>query len=279
MPSDIRSFFGGKPAGTPAPAPPAKETKKRGRPKTIVSDDEDDEPVKKATPKRAAAQNKPEPALEETTADDFFGKGSKPKRTSDAVRRSRGKASTEATPQKSTGKVNDSKATPTRGSTRAKKNTNYVDLAEDDFPDDDLEDNADDVFKTGAAVGRRLADDYEEGSDDEDDKPIVPKKRASAKQKKVKDEDDFEPDGDVDMKDINAEHDFVVPGDDEDVVVDKPARKTSAKYTTKKRKSTALEEGDDDLEIEEAKPAKKVRCQACMHHIEDDYTLSVLWPC
>ncbi|KAK4506807.1 hypothetical protein PRZ48_000540 [Zasmidium cellare] len=254
MPSDIRSFFGGKPAGTPAPPPPAKE-KKRGRPKKVVSDDEDDEPVKKATPKKKAAEKKPEPVLEETTADDFFGKGSKPKRTLDAVRKSTGKASTQATPQKNASKTNGSKATPTRGSARAKKTTNYADLADDDFPDDDLEDNADDLFKSGAAVGRRMGDDYEEATD-EDDKPIVPKKKASAKQKKVKDEDDFEPDGDVDMKDVNDEDHFIVPDDDEEIIEDKPAKKNPAK-TSKKRKSTALEEDDDDLEVEEAKPAKK----------------------
>lgn len=257
MPSDIRSFFGGKPAGTPAPPPPAKETKKRGRAKKIVSDDEDDEPVKKATPKKKAREVKHEPEPEETTAADFFGKDSKPKRTSDAVRKSTGKASTQATPQKkSTAKTNGSKPTPTRGSARAKKTANYTELADDDFPNDDLEDNAEDLFKSGAAVGRRMGDDYEEGTEDEDDKPIVPKKRESAKHKKIKEEDDFEPDGDVDMKDANEDDDFVVPDDDEEIVKDKPAKKTPAK-ASRKRKSTALEEDDDDLEVEEAKPAKK----------------------
>jgi replication factor C subunit 1 len=49
MPSDIRSFFGGKPAGTPAKAPPPKEEKPKGRGRTkknvIVEDSEDDDDV------------------------------------------------------------------------------------------------------------------------------------------------------------------------------------------------------------------------------------------
>lgn len=266
MPSDIRSFFGGKPAGTPAEKKIKEQpSKKRGRAKKIVSDDEDDEPVpKKAAPKKSAAkkQDEPEAALEETTAGDYFGKG-KPKRT-EAVRPARAKeATTDATPKKSTksAKTNGSKATPNgRGSARsAKTKKSYADLDADDFPDDDLEDNADDVFKSNAATGQRLGDDYEEGTDDEDDKPIVPKKREVGKQKKLKDheQDDYDPDEDVDMKDTNPDDDFVVPDDDEEIVEDKPAKKTPAKASNK-RKSTALDEDDeDDLEVEQAKPAKK----------------------
>jgi replication factor C subunit 1 len=49
MPSDIRSFFGGRPAGIPAKAPPPKEEKPKGRGRTkkivIVEDSEDDDDV------------------------------------------------------------------------------------------------------------------------------------------------------------------------------------------------------------------------------------------
>lgn len=259
MPSDIRSFFGGKPAGTPADKPKEEEKpKKRGRAKKIVSDDEDDEPAaKKATPKRAAPkkQTEPEPVVEETTADDFFGKG-KPKR-SEAVRpKSSGKDKPKETPKKSAAKANGAKATPNgRSSARAKKTTSYVELADDDFPDDDLED-AQDVFKSGAATGRRMGDDYEEATDDEDDNHFVTKKNGAGKQKKLKaeDEDEFDPDGDIDMKDTNPDDDFVVPDEDEEIVEDKPAKKTPAK-ASRKRKSTALDDDDDD--DEEVKPAKK----------------------
>lgn len=267
MPSDIRSFFGGKPAGTMAEKPKPKtedKTKKRGRTRKIVDDDEDedDEPAAKksaSSKKPAAKKPEPEPVLEETTADDFFGKG-KPKRTADSRPKPAKKEAAEETPKKKAApKSKSAKSTSNgRGSTRTKKETNYVDLDADDFPDDDMEDAAEDVFKTNAATGRRLGDDYQEATDDEDDKPLQPKKRESGRQKKIKDddEDDFEPDGDVDMKDTNPEDDFVVPDDDEKIIEDKPAKKTPAKASSK-RKSDALDEDEDDLEIEQAKPAKK----------------------
>lgn len=266
MPSDIRSFFGGKPAGTVAEKPKTEDkTKKRGRGRKIVEDDEDedDEPAtKKATSskKTAAKKVEPERELEETTADDFFAKG-KPKRTADTRPKPVKQDVKEETPKKKpAAKSKSAKTTPNgRTSTRAKKDTHYVDLDADDFPDDDMEGDADDVDKTTAATGRRLGDDYREASDDEDDLPLVPKKRESGKQKKIKDdEDDFDPDGDVDMKDTNPDDDFVVPDEDERIVEDKPAKKTPAKASAK-RKSTALDEDDDDLEIEQAKPAAKKR--------------------
>ena len=46
MPSDIRSFFGGRPAGTPAKPPPPKEEKpkkSRGRKAKVLEDSDDDE--------------------------------------------------------------------------------------------------------------------------------------------------------------------------------------------------------------------------------------------
>ncbi|CZT24794.1 related to replication factor C, subunit RFC1 (large subunit) [Ramularia collo-cygni] len=269
MPTDIRSFFGGKPAGTVAEKPKPKaedKTKKRGRGRKIVEDDDDDNEDEEPATKKAAASKKttakkpePEPELEETTADDFFAKG-KPKRTADVRPKPIKKAPAEETPKKKpAAKSKSAKSTPNgRASTRTKKETHYVDLDADDFPDDDLEGDADDVAKVSAATGRRLGDDYREATDDEDDLPLVPKKRQSGKQKKIKDddEDDFTPDGDVDMKDTNPEDDVVVPDEDERIVENKPAKKTPAKASAK-RKSTALDEDDDDLEIEQAKPAKK----------------------
>lgn len=266
MPSDIRSFFGGKPAGTLAEKAKPKvedKTKKRGRTRKIVEDDddEDEEPATKKTASSKKTNTKkpePEPVLEETTADDFFAKG-KPKRTADTRPKPVKKDAAEETPKKKpAAKSKTAKSTPSgRGSTRSKKETNYIDLDADDFPDDDMEDGADDVFKANAATGRRLGDDYKEATDDEDDVPLVPKKRETGRQKKLKvdDEDDFDPDGDVDMKDTNPEDDFVVPDDDERIIEGKPAKKTPAKAASKRK--AALDDDDDDLEIEQAKPAKK----------------------
>ena len=280
MPSDIRSFFGGKPLSTPAEKPKAKEaekTKKRGRRRKVVDDEDDDEDedivvTKKATPQKKKAQVVPEAVLEETTADDFFQKASKPRRSEAAVRpKTRNKpAAEEETPKKTNGvkatPKKDTKATTNgsaRSSARKRKGTSYVEIDEDDFADGlDADGGADDNFKAAAKTGRRMDDGYDEGSEDEEDLTLVAKKRVSGRQKKIKDEDDedeFEPDKDVDMKDTNADDDFVVPNDEEEIVEDEPAKKTPAKAKAgRKRKSPDVEdEGDDDLEMDEVKPARK----------------------
>lgn len=280
MPSDIRSFFGGKPAGSPAEKPAAKakaEPKKgRGRTRKVVEEDEDEDeeevqPAKKATPKKKKAPE-PEPErTEETTADDFFGSTSKskPKRSEPAVKarpKTRGKLEAqvddEAMPVKKGSAANGKSNGSTRGSARKGKKVDTY--AEDDFPDDDLLEGAVDNAKADAAVGRRMGDDYDEGTDDEDDVPLVPKRaERSGRQKKLAshDQDDYDPEGDVEMKDTNADDDFVVPDEDEQIVVDRPAKTTPAK-AAKKRKSAAThddDDDDDDMEIEEKPAAKKPR--------------------
>ena len=279
MPSDIRSFFGGKPSGTPAEKAKAKpqESKKRGRARKIVEDDEDEDEeeavsTKKSTPKKAGMKKEasPEKELEETTAGDYFGKGNKPKRSEAAVR-TKAAAAAKKTPKKKTG----AKATPNgsggaRSSARKTKQTSYAELDENDFPDDDLEDEAEDNVKVEMKSGRRMGDDYKEATDEEeeeeeeeeDDKPLAPvKKRESAGQKNIKEEEEgFEPeDEDVTMKDTNADDDFVMPDGDEEIVEDKPAKKvTTPVKRGKKRKSESLDEDEvDDLEMEEVKPAAK----------------------
>lgn len=265
MPSDIRSFFGGKPAAKPAETAKPKETtepKKRGRARKVVEDDEDDEEPtpKKSTTKRTPAkkQPSPEPVLEETTADDFFGKGTKPKRGEPVRSTTKVKPATgeELKPAKPAPKKAGSNG---RSSTRTKTTTSYVDLDADDFPDDDLEEDADDVFKAGAKRGRKMEDKYEEGTDDEDDEPVQPKRtERTGKQVPLRGQDRVDPDADVDMKDTNPDDDFVVPDDDEEIVEDKPAKKTTA-AAAKKRKAPILDDEDDedDFEIEEPKPATK----------------------
>lgn len=267
MPSDIRSFFGGKPAGSPAePAKPkkAEEPKKRGRARKVVEDDEDDEPApKKATPNKASAKKQPEPdpVMEETTADDFFGKGNKPKRSEPVRPKAPSKPATkkeveeESKPTKSSSK----KATPNgKTSTRNKPTKSYAEFDADDFPDDDMEDDADDVFKAGAKSGRKMDDAYEEGTDDEDDAPVQPKRTTgrTSKQKTLRGHDQDDNDEDVEMKDTNADDDFVVPDDDEEIVEDKPATKTKS-AAAKKRKAPVVDDDDDDLDIEETKPTRK----------------------
>nr|POE96464.1 replication factor c subunit 1 [Quercus suber] len=247
MPSDIRNFFGGKPTGTPA-AKPKEEPKKRGR-KKVISDDEEE--VVKPSPKRAVKkkQPEPEPVGEETTADDYFGKGTKPKR-SEVVRRKA--AARESTPQPN-GKSAEPRGSVKTPRSRGKKDVSYVEVDENDFPDDDVAGDTDN-FKADAMVGKRMGDDYQEGTDDDDgdDKSAVPIKKTNGRQTKSKADDDFDPDGDVDMKDTNADDDFLDPDADEQIVENKPAKRGSAK-TGKKRKV----DDEDDLEIDEVKPKKR----------------------
>ncbi|KAK6439217.1 DNA replication factor C complex subunit Rfc1 [Oleoguttula sp. CCFEE 5521] len=261
MPSDIRSFFGGKPAAAAPEPPKEKETKKRGRARKVVDDDDEDEP----SPKKPAASKKkqaePEPELEETTAGDFFGKDSKPKRSAATARpKTRGKPTADdAVPQVVVTRHGSAKGTPNgKGSARSKKTTSYVEINEDDFPEDDLEEDADDVFKVAAKTGKKLGDDYEEGTDEEDEKVLKPQKgtKAKAANGKVKDED-----GDVKMKDEDLDADFVVPDDEDELLEIKSATKPAAS-PSKKRKSEALcddEEGFAEVEREKkrATPVKK----------------------
>lgn len=143
--------------------------------------------------------------------------------------------------------------------------THAEDLNEDDFPDDDL-DGADEVF---AAEYKRPSKDQGDGPADEDDSDeddIVIRKKPAGRGKQAKlTEDDYNPDDDVDMKDTNPEDDFVVPGDDERMVEDKPAAKTKAKAGTK-RKAKAVVDEDDDEESDEApkKKAKKAKKPAAI---------------
>lgn len=266
MPSDIRSFFGGKPSGTPAEQPPPQEPKPKGRSKRKVIDDDDDDDEdevgkvksKKASPKKKKPE--PEAALEETTAGDYFGKGSKPKRSDAGRPKAAAKETPKATPKKP---VNGKRAETngSRSSARKTKTTSYAEIDETEFPDDDLDDvnGASDNSAADFKRGRRVGGDDEAGAGDEDDQPSVPKRAERAgRQKKLKhhEQDDFEPDGDVDMKDTNDDDDFVVPDDDEEIVTDRPAKKATV-AASKKRKSAVFDDDEEELELEEAKPAKK----------------------
>jgi replication factor C subunit 1 len=245
MPSDIRAFFGGKPAPKEAPAPEPEKSKKRGRSKKIIDDDEDEDerPTKHSLASTKKKQKlEPEPILEETTADDYFakGKGQKPKRSEPLRPKSaEPEPAVVRTPKKSAAKVNGTKATPTRSSARSKKTTNYIDLDPDDFPDEDLEEDADDIFKGNAKTGRRADDDYEEGTDAEDELPVVSRKGGNPRGRKPQSADD------------EQEHD--------DSNANNKLRNGTRAKAGSKRKSAVAEDDEDEegLEVAEAKPVKK----------------------
>ncbi|GME49001.1 replication factor c subunit 1 [Neofusicoccum parvum] len=234
----------------------AKPAKKRGRParKVVEDSDDEDEPPKKATPKKAApkkqTKREPTPEGEETTASAFFG-SSKPARS--APSKTPKPAVKTETPKSSPSKAKangKTAATPTRTSARKTKPATYVEVKDEDedFFDDD--EDGDDIFTAAFKKKGKQADDYVESSEDE---PVtLPQRQASGKsQKKLKEEDDFEAEEDVDMKDADPEDDFVVPDDDEEIVTSK--KKKPAVKAGRKRKSA---ETDDELEEE---PPKKPR--------------------
>lgn len=205
-------------------------------------------------------KREPTPELEETTTSDFFAKSNKPKRTEPVKKAAEKPVETpKATPKKAGGRAsnNGTPATNGRTSGRAKKSvTSYAERDNDDeFNDDDL-DNADDIF--GNYYKGKVKDDYIEGGDSDEDLPVKLPHRGTPKapakqQKKIKDEDDFEPEEDVDMKDLDAEDDFVEPEEEERAVKSTPKKTTAGR----KRKSPEPEEVDSEEEKPKKSRAKK----------------------
>ncbi|OCL10239.1 DNA replication factor C, large subunit [Glonium stellatum] len=261
MPADIRSFFGGgrQSQGSQSQSTPAKKDEKQVRgARRVIDDSEDDEPdekPKKPSPKKPTPKKQAKRALspegQATTTSDYFGSKNKPKRTEPV----KSKKPTESTPKQSPVKAKGkaAKSTPstpaTNGKTsaRVKKPVTYTAVEDDDFIDDDL-DGADDVFAEDFKKnGKTRGDDY---IDDEDEvvlpHRVSPKKRDQ--KKPVKEEGDFVPDAkDVDMEDVDPDDDFINPDDEEQILVDKPAKGNSKRPTVgRKRKSLELEDDEED---------------------------------
>lgn len=218
---------------------------------------------KKNTPKKPPVKKpakEQSPKLEETTTSDFFASKNKPKR-SEPVKKKTTQPTPKATPATANG--NSSKtATPTkssRGPGRPRKQvTSYaVKDDEDEFPDDDLDD-ADDIFGEDFKPRGKKDDYVEVAASDDDDLPVALPHRATPKkpgkiQKTVKDDDDFVLEAeDVDMKDADAEDDFVDPDDGERAVSSKPKKTSTA---GRKRKTPELD-GEAEEDEEEEGPSR-----------------------
>ena len=214
MPSDIRNFFGGKvpeAASSPEKKPEKKTTSKRGRPRKVLEDSDDDAKPspKKTTPRKTQAKKRgPSPDGEETTAADYFG-AKKPKKT-DSPRTSKPMKDSavpkvEVTPKASTSKLAKSNGTPsTRGSERKRKLVNYDVGDGDDENDEDeegefkptkleLDEDQDDIFTSEYKNGRRGDNGYEEDEDmkdvaDLDDDEVKPRKGGAKAGRKRKSE-------------------------------------------------------------------------------------------
>ena len=161
-----------------------------------------------------------------------------------------------ATPKKATGRAlkNVTPAKSGRASGRAKKQvTSYAERDNDDeFPDDDLED-ADDIF--GDDYKGKGKDDYVEGAESDEDLPAKLPHRGTPKtstkiQKKIKEEDDYEPQKDVDMKDLDADDDPAEPEEEQPI-------KSLPKKATAGRKRKSPEPDPEEEEEEDEKPKKK----------------------
>jgi replication factor C subunit 1 len=170
------------------------------------------------------------------------------------------KATPKTTPSKANGKSSkeETPATNGRGSARAKKPITYAEPEkEDEFPDDELN-AADDIFGDNFKKNGKK-DDYIEvvNSDDEDTPIALPHrstpKRPAKQQKKLKADDDFDPeDDDVDMKDVEPEDDFIEPEEEERAVKSKVKKSSTA---GRKRKSPELDDEEEDDE-EDEKPKR-----------------------
>lgn len=119
--------------------------------------------------------------------------------------------------------------------------------------DDGLDGGDDDVFAANNKPnGSRHGDDYEEESQDE--QLVQPRRISAGKSKQakaVKEENAQVSAGDdVDMRDVQAEDDFVNPDANERIAVDRPSNtRKSGPLSSKKRKSVEADENTDEDEV------------------------------
>ncbi|KAL9639019.1 MAG: hypothetical protein Q9164_001186 [Protoblastenia rupestris] len=286
MPSDIRSFFGGKGASsqeqpTPKTQRPEKKSKGRGKRKVLSDSDDDVEerPSKKITPKKPAPKKlakQESPVGEATTTSNYFAASgkTKPSRSTPSKPKAAPEKAEEATngaSAKSTTKSKSESKTEnlTNGKTslRLKKTSNYVEAHDDESArDSDFkprivdvdEDSGDDIFEADFKQGRRRTnDDYE--SDDDDNhtsihssrKPIKGRKNSdSAKQaRRLGDNDDDVHLQELQMNDIPE---YKKPKPTNDV---KPSK-------SHKRKSAELEDNEDEQALALSKKAKVLKAKS-----------------
>lgn len=274
MAGDIRSFFGGGgggPVKVTASATGKDSTPKkaagRGRPKKVVSDDEDD--IEETKPKRATpAKRKPakeEPKEEETTSSAYFA-GSKTKT-------GKGAANGPASTPKKSANTNGSAPNSARRSARKSTKTSYVEDSDQELiakVEDTREGGDDDVHADDFKVGRK-ADDYDEGSgSDGDDVLVKPRKQPNGKKAVSKDEDsDLEmaeipaTDGAVDSKRkprASAARKRKIEDDDEDEEEETPKKKKkTTTATTKKPREKKPEEPDNSAAAQILNSVQTVR--------------------
>jgi replication factor C subunit 1 len=285
MPSDIRTFFGGKggqPTGSSqeqkTPKEAHKEKKSRGRAKRkILSDSEDDvevQPSKKSTPKKPPPKKQikqESPVGEVTTTSDYFASSGKSKPTRStptkptAQTEKKAAEETKASSAKSTPKAKPTfksePATKGKASSRKRTKPSYLEVHEDednDFEPKVIKDDADsgeDIFVTDYKTGRQDDRDAYDSDDDEDEVVKLTQKttkggKGALSKKKAESSDD---DIDIQMKDVPM---INIPEYKEPKA---PKATNSAKASRgRKRKSAELENDDEDEDEEDGVgPASK----------------------
>ena len=223
MPSDIRSFFGGKGGGASIGGNPNSETKNdvkasgskpkaRGKRKVLSDSEDDGQEASNPSPKKPPPKRKPpSPKPEETTASDYFATTKKPLRSTPSKQKQSGSGHPAITKEVTSNKPSSGKpkagtpkkaaaeadqATPARSvrsSTRSKKRQSYSEaqVSDDDRPIlvKDEDDSGEDIYQAEFKPTRgKAADDYE--SDDGSADDPLPKKanqRSSNGQKRKTD--------------------------------------------------------------------------------------------
>ncbi|KIW22223.1 hypothetical protein, variant 1 [Cladophialophora immunda] len=264
MPSDIRSFFGSGGAKPSAKIAASKDgtkvtSKQRGRRKVVSDDDEDDDDdegvgansKKPTTPKTKKSAK--EPVEEETTSSAYFAT-TKAKPTKSTPIRTK-TATTNGIAKTPTKETNGGTPSTGRRSSRKTSRKNYAEQDEDEKSAlvlmDDREGD-DDIFSD--LKSRKVDDDYEEGTDEDDLKPQKKVSKAVNGHYKKLEADHDDDDDDIEMAQIPA---YDGPGDARRKKA--PAKPTSAR----KRKSKDLEdEEEDDLDDDDDTPKKKPRTTA-----------------
>ncbi|KAF2258763.1 DNA replication factor C, large subunit [Lojkania enalia] len=220
--------------------------------------------TKKSTPKKPPskkAKREPTPEGEAVSTLEFFSSKNKPKRSEPTKTRKPAESSLKPTPEKTLAKANGKTATPAANgkSVGRPKPATHAEKDHDEFPDDHL-DGAEDIFADDfKGTARRSKDEYiEVPASDDDELPIALPRRATPKkptkqQKKLQDDDDFDPeDDDVDMKDVEAQYDLVEP-DEERASKSKPKK---SRGVSRKRKTPELDEDGEEEKPKRGRPKK-----------------------
>ncbi|KAJ5923904.1 Replication factor C subunit 1 [Penicillium verhagenii] len=239
MPSDIRSFFGGKPAQSSAESPkPAKKedlpATRKSRSRKVVVDSDDDEdvpPVKAPTPKaKAKSQPKPEETKgEPTTTSDYFASSKKRGRPAKSEQPA---AEVETKNVKKTTEVVVSPAKQSK-KVAPKKSTTIV--------DDDEGLGGDDVFATEYKRRGKGDDDYVEGGDSDDDDDafeVLEVKPPTASKRNPKKQTNYD--------------------EDDDVVMDE-LPKAAPKATRKRKAEVSIAKGEDSDSDDVKKPTSRAK--------------------